>query len=92
MGLQTIQTNLKFLGKDEKKARELLKKEEWDSLLFLVDAAVDDANIDVVLASEEDNGQLIRSTSETLEQLMKLKFAIEDYIEENVEDDYEEFV
>ena len=89
MGLEKIKQGLKNLNhKDAEKANKLIKDEEWDELLIFINTIIDDANVDVVLAAEEDNGQLVREKSETLDALMKLKFSIEDYIDEYLDDNY----
>ena len=88
MGLEKVKERLKCLNhKDYEQANKFLKEEAWEDLIYLLDTIIDDANVDVVLASEEDNGQLVKEKSEILDQLMKLKFAVEDYIEDCEFDD-----
>lgn len=90
MDLQKIKEQFKYLTKkDAKLAEKYLKEENWEDLLVIIDTEIDEAETDVQIASEEDNGQLVMSKSEMLDQLMKLKYAIEDYIDciDPIEDD-----
>ena len=89
MGLQKIQNDLEKLlnHKDNTTAKGYIKNGDWQGLLLLIDECIDDANVDAVIASEEDNGQLMKEKTEILSKLMDLKFAIEDYVEEYVEEE-----
>lgn len=90
MGLAEIKENLKYLSpKDAEKAKKLIENEDWDVLLGLLEDIVDDANVDVVLAAEEDNGQTVKEKSELLDKLINLKFKVEDYVDA-LDDDYDE--
>lgn len=80
--LQKIKDMFKYLQqKDIKQAEKHLKNEDWGALLLLVDTEIDEAETDVQIASEEDNPQLVKLKSELLDELMNLKYAIEDYID-----------
>lgn len=82
MDLQRIQEQFKYLTeKDAKLAKKYVKDEDWESLLTLIDTEIDEADTDVQIASEEDNGQLVKAKSELLDQLMKLRYAVEDYLD-----------
>lgn len=92
MGIKEIKDKFKLLSpKEAKLAEKYFDNEDWDSLLMIVEDAINEADTDVQIASEEDNGQLVRAKSETLDALMHLKYNIEDYIDFSLEDYSEDY-